>query len=125
MAKLLTDIESRADLELLLSRFYEKLLRNHEMHRIFIDVMKINLEAHLPTIADFWEQVLFGTGDYRRNAMQIHVGIHERTPLSTEHFKIWFDTFKAVVHENFAGENAEKTITRALSVGTIIQTKLQ
>lgn len=119
------DIESRADLELLLSRFYETLLLDDEMKRIFIDVMQTNLEEHLPAIADFWEQVVLGTGDYRKNVMQIHLGIHDKTPLLSSHFKTWLDTFASVVDRYFSGENAEKAKTRAASIATVMQLKLQ
>lgn len=118
------DIETRADLELLLSGFYKKLLHDAEMKRIFIDVMQIRLAEHLPVIADFWEQVILGTGDYRNNIMQIHLGIHGKTPLLPLHFKTWLETFESVVDGHFSGENAEKAKTRATSIATVMQLKL-
>lgn len=119
------DIETRADLEFLLSGFYKKLLQDAEMKRIFIDVMQTNLEEHLPVIADFWEQVILGAGDYRKNVMQIHLGIHDKTPLLPSHFKTWLDTFELVIDRHFSGENAEKAKTRATSIATVMQLKLQ
>ena len=125
MAKLQTDIKSRTDLEFLLSEFYKTLLQNEDMRRIFIDVAQIDMDEHLPTIVDFWEQVLFHTSDYKKNVMQLHVELNEKTRLSGEHFKIWLDTFEATVSTHFSGENADKIITRALSIGTIMQIKLR
>ena len=53
------DIETRADLELLLRAFYNRLLSDSSINYMFTDVAMINLEEHLPHITDFWEQSLF------------------------------------------------------------------
>ncbi|MBD3583688.1 group III truncated hemoglobin [Flavobacterium selenitireducens] len=119
------DIQNRQDLELLLARFYDTLLQNPEMHRIFIDVAKIDMAEHLPTITDFWEQVLLHSGVYKKNVMQLHVELNEKAKLSPGHFQTWLKTFEAAVNENFSGENAEIVKTRALSIATIMQVKIR
>lgn len=121
---MMNDIETREDLEFLLREFYTSLLRDDEMRRIFIDVMNVDLDDHIHIIADFWQQVVFGTGSYRRNAMQIHVEINEHTHLTPAHFKTWLQTFEATVNRHFSGTNAARMITRALSIATIMQAKL-
>lgn len=118
------DIATRADLELLLSRFYERLLQNEEMRHIFIDVAQINMAEHLPTIVDFWEQLLFQTANYHKNVMQLHLDLNAKTPLSARHFQIWINTFNTSVNSHFSGPNAELAKTRALSIGTTMQVKL-
>ena len=52
------DIENRQDIELLLNRFYEKVFKDDLIGRFFTEVVPLNLETHLPIIADFWESVL-------------------------------------------------------------------
>jgi len=121
----MSDIQNRQDLELLLERFYDILLSNPEMHHIFIDVAKIDMRHHLPTITDFWEQVLFQTGNYKKNVMQLHVELNEKAKLSSDHFQTWLKTFESTVNQNFSGENADKIITRALSIATIMQIKIR
>lgn len=120
----MTDIQNRRDLELLLSRFYDTLLQNAEMHRIFIDVARIDMAEHIVPITDFWEQVLFQTGDYKRNVMQLHVELNEKAKLTPELFRTWLSTFESTVEQNFSGPNAEKIKTRAVSIATIMQIKI-
>ena len=50
----MNDIKNREDLEILLSKFYSKLLSDETISYIFTDVAKINLKSHLPKIIDFW-----------------------------------------------------------------------
>ena len=121
----MNDIQNRQDLEFLLSRFYEELLHDPKMHHIFIEVAQIDMAEHLPMIVDFWEQVLLHTGEYNRNVMQLHVALNRKVPLMPEHFQTWLRTFENTVKQNFAGENAENIITRALSIATIMQIKIR
>ena len=47
------DIETRADIEELISIFYEKMLKDPIIGFIFTDIAKIDLEEHLSIICDF------------------------------------------------------------------------
>ena len=120
----MTDIQTRHDLEILLSAFYGKLLEDPAISYIFTDVAKINLEEHLPHIVDFWEQTLFHIGGYRKNVMQLHLDLNAKEAITEKHFEIWLTTFNAAVDSLFVGENAENAKTRALSIVTIMKIKL-
>ncbi len=120
----MSDIQNRDDLEKLLWAFYNKLLSDPEISYIFTDVAKINLEEHMPSLTDFWEQTLFYKGSYRKNVMQIHLDLNEKETLSPQHFEIWLKHFNQTTDELFSGENAEKAKTRALSIATIMQVKI-
>ncbi len=117
------DIESRTDLERLMADFYARLLNDDSISYIFTDVAKIDLEKHLPKITDFWEQVVFNTGNYRANVMQIHQELSRQEPFTETHFNTWLGHFDMVVDEKFSGENAEKIKTRALSIATMMKLK--
>src|SRR5690606_3660552 len=58
------DIENRADIDALMSLFYNKVLTDDVIGYLFTDVAKLDLDHHLPVIGDFWETVLLGTGNY-------------------------------------------------------------
>ena len=110
------DIETRADINNLLSSFYAKAMVDEVIGYIFTEIAKLDLEHHLPIIGDFWEMLLFGTGGYQkygRNPMQIHAQLNEETPLRTEHFRRWLELFHATVDELFAGERADMAKLRA------------
>lgn len=118
------DIETKQDLEILLSKFYSKLLSDETVSYIFTDVAKINLEMHLPKIIDFWNLSLFGKGDYSNNVMKIHLDLNSEENLTQKHFNTWLNTFNQTVDANFSGKNAEIIKTKALSIATVMQIKM-
>lgn len=119
------DIENNDDLYLLVDAFYKKLLDDSSIAYIFTEVVKIKLEEHLPILVTFWSQSLFNTGGYFKNLTNIHLDINAKEYLSPELFSIWLNHFNASVDENFTGINAEKIKTQALSIGTVMQIKIQ
>lgn len=118
------DIENKEDLYLLVDEFYKKLLSDPSISYIFTDVVKINLEEHLPILVTFWSQSLFNTGGYYNNLTQMHLDISKKEHLTPELFNIWLHHFNSSVDENFKGTNAEKIKTQALSIATILQIKI-
>ncbi len=119
------DIQNRQDLELLMERFYKRLLSDDAINFIFTTVAKIDLESHLPHIVDFWEQTLFNSGNYRKNVLQIHLDLNDKEKLTSNHFDVWLKHFYLTADEHFIGENTEKLKTRALSIATVMQIKMQ
>ncbi len=115
----MSDIESRADIDLLMWVFYEKALTDDVIGYIFTDVAHLNMDHHLPIIGDFWETVLFQSGDYAkygRNPLQVHGDLNEKTPLLPEHFKRWLEIFTESVDQNFVGERADFLKSRAEAI---------
>src|SRR6218665_1471692 len=119
------DILNRLDIDLLMRIFYNKLLEDPAISYVFTDVAKINLETHLPIIANFWEQNLLQTVNYKNNVLEIHRQLNFKEKLTPKLFKIWLNHFNIAVDENFTGENSEKIKTRALSIATIMKIKMQ
>lgn len=118
------DITNRQDVELLIRRFYDKVIADTTIGYIFNDVAKVDWDTHLPIMFDFWENVLFYTGTYRGNTMQMHKELHVKEPLTAEHFAQWMRLFTQTVDELFEGEKAELAKQRALSISTMIQVKI-
>jgi hemoglobin len=119
------DIETRGDIELLMQEFYEKVMKDGKIGFIFTDVAQLNLEHHLPIITDFWENVLFNTGKYTRNAMMPHFKLNAKVNFQSQHFERWLFLFNETVKENFSGKLADLACTRAKSIASIMQIKLQ
>lgn len=120
----MNDIETREDLLLLMREFYSRLLTDLTISYIFTDIAKIDLEAHLPHLTDFWEQTLFYTGGYKKNVLQLHLDLNAKEKLTDKHFKIWLNNFHKTIDENFAGENAERMKSRAESIATVMKIKI-
>ena len=119
------DISSREDLFLLIKSFYEKLLADPSISYLFTDVAKINLEHHLPVLVDFWDNVLFQSDTYRKNAMQPHIALHQQSPLQQHHFETWLRYFKQTTDELFDGLLAFSIKEKATSIATMMQIKIK
>ena len=52
------DIETKEDLSFLMDAFYSKMLKDKEIGYIFTDVAHLDLEKHLPSLTNFWENML-------------------------------------------------------------------
>jgi len=118
------DIQTRADIEYLIRSFYEKALIDQQIGFIFTDIAKIDLESHLPHLFDFWENILLSPNGYKRNVLKVHLDLNQKVKLNLEHFESWLALFSNTVDELFEGVTANSAKNKALSIATVIQTKL-
>ena len=118
------DITNREDLLLFVTLFYEKLLKDDSINYLFTDVAKINLHHHLEVLVDFWENILFQKDSYRKNAMQPHMILHQKSPLQKQHFETWLKYFNESIDELFYGEKVFLAKEKALSIATVMQIKI-
>lgn len=118
------DIENRADIELLVDNFYNKVRMDPVIGFIFNDVANVNWEKHLPIMYDFFENMLFYTGNYTGNPMELHKRINIHLPLTTTHFQQWEFLFNTTIDELFAGPTADMAKQRAMSISKVIQSKI-
>ena len=111
------DISNRQDVIKLLEHFYGKLLKDDITHHIFKD---LDMQAHIPVIADFWSMVLLGEMNYKGNPFEKHIPLG----LKKEHFDCWLKHFNSSVDHFFLGEKATLAKQRANSIAFIFQSKL-
>jgi hemoglobin len=105
-----SDIETRADIDLLMEKFYARAMSDAQIGYLFTDVAQLDLQHHLPVIGDFWESTLFGSGSYarhKRHPLLIHAELDRKSPLLAEHFGRWLEIFTATIDETFAGTHAD------------------
>jgi hemoglobin len=121
----LGDIEDRADCERLVRGFYSRALVDPMIGWIFVDVARLDLEAHVPAIASFWETILLGAGTYSGGAFRPHVDLHAKVPLRAGHFERWLTLWRATVDDLFVGERAELAKAHALRVADAFHRRLQ
>lgn len=118
------DIQNREDLYLIVNEFYKKLLVDEDMKHFFEKFdTKDSLEKHLQILVDFWDNILFYSGTYQRNAMRPHIELNKTKPFKKSHFNIWLNHFHQSIDDNFKGENAEVAKNRATSIATVMQLK--
>jgi hemoglobin len=118
------DIESREQLEAFLWAFYKKAFADELIGHFFIEVVPLNLETHVPVIANFWESVAFNKPSYRKNVMEVHKHIHHLSKIRKEHLDRWVKLFTETLAENFDGDRAELMKQRARSIATLMDIKL-
>lgn len=118
------DIETRNDIESLLNDFYKKAFKDDLIGRFFTEVVPLNLETHLPLIADFWESVLLDGKGYRKNVMEIHRDISNKSKIEKEHFDRWVQLFTESVNNLFEGPKANLAKQRAASIATMMNIKI-
>ncbi len=120
------DITTRENIDLFVHDFYKKLLKDDRVSHFFSHInTETELKKHLVTIANFWEDILLGTIKYGKNAMEPHYVLHKTIPFKKKHFDIWLAHFNNSIDTNFSGKISALAKTRALSIATIMQIKLQ
>ena len=118
------DIATREDLLQLLHEFYGHALHDEVIGHFFTQVIHLDLEKHIPVIADFWETILLNGTNYKKNAIIPHIHINQLSPMEEKHFQRWLWIFNQTVDRLFEGETAEKAKQRALSIATVMRIKI-
>ena len=119
------DISNRIDITRLCSEFYERAFADELLGPVFVDVAKLDLDEHLPTIVDFWETVLLGARSYRGGAFAPHARLHMQVPLTRRHFDRWLAIWFATIDRLFAGEVADDAKFRAQRVADAFHARLE
>ena len=119
------DIETRDDCERLVRAFYAQALTDPIIGFIFVDVAKLDVEAHVPAIASFWETILLGAQSYGGGAFRPHAELHAKVPLRSGHFERWLVLWRATVDQLFAGERAELAKAHAQRVAQAFHRRLE
>lgn len=118
------DIETREELEDFLWAFYKKAFADELIGLFFTEVVPLDLDTHVPVIANFWESVAFNKPSYRRNVMEVHQHIHHLSKIKKEHLDRWVKIFTETLDEHFEGSRAELMKQRARSIATLMDIKL-
>jgi hemoglobin len=118
-----TDIKNRTDIEKLINAFYDKIKTDTKIGYFFTEVAHVNWEKHLPRMYDFWENIMFSTGDFVGNPMAKHKELHQKSTMTKAHFQHWNDLFDETVDELFTGEKAEEIKQRAANIATAMMYK--
>lgn len=114
----MNDILSKVDVNLLVDKFYGKVLKDELLSSFF---KHIDFEKHKPKMIHFWAFVLLDEPDYTTNVVEKHLHM----ALFEEHFDRWLGLFGETIDEYFSGEKAEMAKQRAKSIAWTIQHKIK
>lgn len=112
----MNDIRDIDDIKTLIDTFYQTVTADTLLGPVFNDVAKVNWEHHLPVMYSFWEFLLLGGKHYTGNPIQKHFDLHQRYPLSAEHFERWLEIFQQTVDQLFTGKVADDAKFRAYAI---------
>src|SRR5690606_24965101 len=118
-------IEDRADIEVLVKRFYDKVGRDEKIGFFFNDVAKVDWSQHLPKMYAFREMLLSGQISYKGNPMAVHFPINAEVPIEKDHFAHWLALWTETVEENFTGEMADLAIYKATNIANLMAHKME
>jgi hemoglobin len=122
---MLPDITTRADIELLLTRFYEQAFADPVIGYIFTEVTHLDLAKHMPVIANFWEDMLLTSHNYFGNPMRVHQQIDQLSRLNHEHFAAWLQLWEQTIDTYFDGDKATEAKLRAANIAKIMMAKIE
>lgn len=119
-----TDISTRKDIEFLLTKFYERAFADDVIGYIFTEVTHLDLNKHLPVIADFWEDLLLESHNYNGNPVKVHRQIDQLSQLNEQQFNRWLLLWQGTIDTYFTGNKAEEAKNRAASIAQIMLVKI-
>jgi hemoglobin len=114
----LSDIQTEADIELLVQTFYRDMEADPVIGRFFAG---LDWQMHLPKIVRFWSSVVFQTGEYRGRPFDPHARM---LGLDRAHFAHWVARLHQTVDALFAGPRAELIKARGEQIAGVFQVKL-
>ncbi len=130
MSTTLPDIHTRDDLEHIVAAFYQQLLIDPIVGFFFTDIVQLDLDTHIPKIADFWAFQLLGDKTYRGNVFEVHHRLHVQAAMTVDHFHRWVFLLQQAIDQRHAGPMAEamklkasmiaKKMAQALANGSAI-----
>jgi len=85
--------------------FYQRGLADHVLGPIFRAAIE-DWEHHIPIVADFWSNSLYGTSRYQRNAFAPHM----KLAFEPEAFEHWLAAFEPAARDALPQQDAEKAI---------------
>lgn len=110
------DINCRADIERLVTTFYEYVHKDALLAPVF-NLPPDRWEYHLNRTYNFWENWLFQTGNYGGGLMWAHLEKNQTHPFQKEHFEHWLSIWFGTVDALFAGPRADFIKAKALEIG--------
>ena len=117
------DIQNREDIIKLVDVFYDKVKKDNVIGYIFSDIAHVNCDLHLPRMYDFWENILFYTGNFDGNPMMTHKLLNQKVAMDFTHFNRWNTLFNETVDALFKGEKAEEIKKRAMNISKAMMDK--
>jgi hemoglobin len=103
------DIQSEADIKLLVDSFYSKIRTDDLLGPIFQEKIGDDWDPHLEKMYKFWGMALFAQSGYSGHPLSKHLNL----PIEETHFNRWLHLFLATLSEHFDGPVAGEAMKKA------------
>lgn len=111
------DIETYEDVLQLITKFYDRLLVDEQISHFFTE---LDLDKHIPHVADFWAFILIDRAGYANNMMTAHA----KLALKATDFERWLELFHETINELFEGVKANLAIERSKLIAWTMKSKM-
>ena len=118
----MNDIQSSADIKLLVDTFYSRIRQHALLGPVFATrIADDNWQPHLEKMYRFWGTLLLYTQEYSGSPFDKHIGLM----IGAEHFKEWLALFDDTVDSLFKGDVANIAKERAHNIALTFEYKLR
>ncbi|MBX9448504.1 MAG: group III truncated hemoglobin [Taibaiella sp.] len=115
------DIQSLADIQLLVDTFYGKVQHDELIGPVFNERIRDQWPVHLQKMYSFWQTVLLDEHTY----FGAPFAPHATMPIEAEHFERWLSLFTDTLDALFRGAKTDEAKWRAEKMAKMFQTKLE
>ena len=115
------DIQNKKDIQLFVDCFYDKVNVDNLLGPIFNERAAIDWAEHKPKLYDFWNSILFQSGEYKGRPFPVHLALGK---LHDYEFFRWIKLFTETIDECFKGVVAEKAKLSAKNIANTLMFKL-
>ena len=119
------DLENKADIEILVNSFYDKVKQDDKIGFIFHEIIGPDWSHHLPVMYNFWNMVLFSQPGYGGNPTGVHVALDKKIQLQKEHFDRWLLLWNETIDSLYCGIHADEAKNRGMLMANLISIKVE
>lgn len=119
------DISNREDILKFLRIFYGQVKDNEILKVFFQHKDDSDWERFSILMSNFWENVIFYTGDYEGNPIETHRRIDKICPTNKKHFQEWETLFETTLRDNFEGTNVERMVQQSKSIASVMKRNIK
>lgn len=114
------DINNRAQIIILVDRFYDTVKTDEMLGPVFHAVIGNNWDTHLEKMYNFWESLLLHEPVYHGKPYPKHADL----PVQEAHFERWLQLFRKTIDNHFEGPQAERAYEIADNVARVFMARM-
>ena len=120
------DITTKADIELFINTFYDKVRKDHLLGPVFTNITPVNWIKFLPKMYRFWEStLLFDFKAYSRKPTDMHLELNSKIPIEQAHYNRWLTIWNETIDTLFEGPIAAKAKRCGKSIAELMAHKIE